>query len=101
LGAHGLDGLDDIHSSCDAAEDDVLAIEPVSLDSAPKGKAHKHVSGVGRANRSAPLSFARSASRRGTHRKNCEPFVLGPALAIERMPGPVYQQHSTVREVHT
>jgi hypothetical protein len=22
-------------------------------------------------------------------RKNCEPLVLGPALAIERMPGPV------------
>merc|ERR1712050_564220 len=23
------------------------------------------------------------------HKKNCEPLVLGPALAIERMPGPV------------
>ena len=23
------------------------------------------------------------------HRKNCEPFVLGPALAIESTPGPV------------
>lgn len=23
------------------------------------------------------------------HKKNCEPLVLGPALAIDRMPGPV------------
>merc|ERR1712083_585252 len=23
------------------------------------------------------------------HKKNCEPFVFGPALAIERIPGPV------------
>merc|ERR1719242_1346096 len=23
------------------------------------------------------------------HKKNCEPLVLGPALAIERIPGPV------------
>merc|ERR1719194_252168 len=34
LGADGLDGLDDIHALNDAAEDNVLAIEPVGLDSA-------------------------------------------------------------------
>ena len=25
----------------------------------------------------------------GAHRKNCEPLVPGPALAMERVPGPV------------
>ena len=25
------------------------------------------------------------------HRKNCEPFVLGPALAIESTPGPAWR----------
>lgn len=23
------------------------------------------------------------------HRKNCDPFVFGPALAMDRIPGPV------------
>ena len=75
LAAHPLHGAHDLHALDHLAEDDMLAIQP--------GCAGKWLSA--RPRRSAQGNALVCT----VHRKNWEPFVPGPALAIDRMPSPV------------
>ena len=79
LGAHSLDGLHDVEAVNNAAEHDVLAVEPahsaVILWFA-SAQAHERT-----------MAFS-NQSVLTVQRKNWEPLVLGPALAMDKMPGP-------------
>ena len=94
--AAGLDGLDDAPALDDLAEDDVLVVEEVGPDRADEelgverveveefevdvSKRKKRKELCCRSTLSLSLSFSPSFLL------TCEPFVLGPALAIDRMP---------------
>lgn len=87
FGAAALHGLHHVHPLLDAAEDDVLAVQPAQ-------KCGSHQWGAA----TSPGSPQRDAVPPPPHThhsvlavqmKNWEPFVLGPALAMDRMPGPV------------
>tara|TARA_R110002003_G_scaffold64_12_gene6066 strand:+ start:22907 stop:23209 length:303 start_codon:yes stop_codon:yes gene_type:complete len=72
LGSDALDSLDDVEALDDLAEDDVLAVEPRGLDGADEEL--RAVAGV--------CQWGLPCAGEVTH-------VPGPALAMERIPGPV------------
>jgi hypothetical protein len=63
MGAH-LDALEHVCTLDDVAKNDVLAVEPVVSDHSVSP--HQSVTAV--------------------HRKNCDPLVFRPELAIDRVP---------------
>ena len=73
LGPDLLDSLDDVETLDNLAENDVLAIEPRGLDSADEEL------------RAVATVNVRSKSEKC---RSCT-YVPGPALAMERIPGPV------------
>lgn len=75
LGADLLDGLDDLKTLDNLAEDDVLAVQPGGLDGADE-----ELGAVG----SCALNQFSNLKTRGSVLS-----VPGPALAMERIPGPV------------
>ena len=77
LAAHPLDGAHDVHALDHLAEHDVLAVQPgCAAGAAQRGR--------------EPLRHASGHALVCTvHRKNWEPLVPGPALAMDRMPSPV------------
>lgn len=91
LGAAALHGLHHVHPLLHAAEHHVLAIQPgggtpcVCVSPPPQGTTAPRVGG------SCPLSppFPTHHSVLAVQMKNWEPLVLGPALAMDRIPGPV------------
>ena len=74
-GTVGLDLLDDIETLNDLAEDDVLAIQPTSLLSADEEL--------------GAVASELSAAAVGVLGDAGASYVLAPALAMERIPGPV------------
>jgi hypothetical protein len=72
LGSDALDGLDDIEALDDLAEDDVLSVEPRGLDGADE-----------------ELRAVAGVCQRGLRCAAKVTHVPGPALAMERIPGPV------------
>lgn len=77
--------VDDVHTLEDLAEDDVTSVEPRSLDGGDEESARNEKSGS---------SQARMKERRD--KTHCEPFVSGPALAIDISPGWVWRNLKSV-----
>lgn len=71
--AVGLDLLDNVHAFDDLTEDNVLAVQPRGLLSADEELG----------------AVARGMSEIASSNRNDNAYVLGPALAMERIPGPV------------
>ena len=92
LGAHGLNGLHDVHSLDHLAEDHVVAIGKV-------------IEGMDVVKAIPSITLPKTTWWPSSHcvftypllpfimatvvMKNCEPLVSGPAFAMDSMPGPV------------
>ena len=83
--ADPLNGADNVHSLSHGTKDDVLAVEPDRRD-----KGHMLVRLKASRNNNARLDTKPTYQVvSAVQRKNWDPLVLGPALAMDKIPDPV------------
>lgn len=93
VGTIALHFLDDIQAFHNLSEDDVFAVQPVGKENMRGGKEKKKGQEAALSSMDPADMLMHTASAHhevaAVQMKNWEPLVLGPALAMDRMPGPV------------